>query len=350
MKAFGMWGSALGLAIAAAFLAGCAKEEGEGTSGGSGSAGGSLKGKVVVEGSSTVEPITLVAKKKFNEDYPDVDISVAGNGSSNGFKALIAKECDFSDASRPIKDSEVKKCADAGIEFIEVVVAYDGLTIAINKENDFIKQLTVDQLKKIFVNNEPAKTWKDVNPEWPEDEIEIFAPGTASGTYDYFMEVVDKDKEFGMRDSQIQTNEDDKVLVDGVKNNKNAIGFFGFAYYEANKDDLTAVPIMNGDTPVTPSMETINSGEYAPFSRPLFIYVNKESYDKNEVREFVDFFLANIKTIVEEANYVPLPEKFYTLAQQHLDEGLCGTHYWDKDMKKRSGGLDDIYTTDNLVK
>ena len=225
------------------------------------------------------------------------------------------------------------------------------MTVVVNNSNEFVKELTIDQLKKIFVNDSPAKTWKDVNPEWPAEEISIHAPGTSSGTHEYFMEVVDKDEEFGMRnDKQNQMSEDDKVIVDGVKNNEFAIGFFGYAYFEANSSDLKAVPIVNGGKAIAPSKDTINSGEYAPFSRPLFIYVNKESYNRNEVREFVDFFLENMNEIVTSASYVPLEEKFYTLAQQHLAEGLCGTHFLDSEMNKRSGPLEDIYTTENLVK
>ena len=331
------------------FVAGC--ENTKKKDSGNGSA--SLQGEIKVEGSSTVEPIALVAKDKFRKKYPKVRISVVGNGSSNGFKALYGKECDFSDASRPIKATEVEKCKSAGVEFVEVPVAYDGLTIVVNPKNEFVKQLTVDQLKKIFRKDQAVTTWKKVNPEWPDKQIDIFAPGTSSGTHEYFMEVIDKKKESGMRanDGQTQLSEDDKILVDGVKNNEFAIGFFGFSYYDANKESLRVVPIVNKEgKPITPSIKTIESGEYAPFSRPLFIYVNKASYDKNQVREFIDFFLENIQDIVKEAAYVPLPKEVYAAAVTHLEEGLTGTHYVDAEGKKRSGSVIDIYKKENLLK
>ncbi len=353
MNTKGLFALALSFAIGL-LIAGCEKTNKTDKNKGSGNkAAAALKGEIKVEGSSTVEPITLVAKKKFAGVYPNVNVSVAGNGSSNGFKALAAKECDFSDASRPIKDKEVKKCKDAGVEFIEIPVAYDGLTIVVNPKNDFVKQLTVDQLKKIFRNDMAVKTWKDLDDKWPKKQIDIFAPGTSSGTHDYFMEVVDKGKKSGMRanDGQTQLSEDDKILVDGVKKNEFAIGFFGYSYYEANKESLRAVPIVNGaGKAVTPTIETIESGEYAPFSRPLFIYVNKESYDKNEVREFVDFFLDNINDIVKESGYVALPKEVYSTAQAHLDKGLTGTHYLDDKGEKRSGSVVDIYKEANLPK
>ena len=313
----------------------------------------SLAGNVNVDGSSTVEPISNRAKEMFNESFPKVNIAVSGEGTGNGFKALSGKECDFSDASRPIKKKELDLCTNAGVNFYEIPVAYDGLTIAVNNDNDFVKELTVDQLKMIFREDMAAKTWKEVNDAWPDKKIAIFAPGVQSGTHDYFVEVIGKKDGKKLRspaDGQTMLSEDDKVLVTGVKNDKYAIGFFGFSYYDANKDELKAVPIVNPKTSssVTPSMETIESGDYAPFSRPLFIYVNTESYQKAQVKEFVDFYLENIVQIVKEASYVPLPSEVYAAAKDRIANDMPGTHYLDAEGNKREGGVTVVYKPENL--
>jgi len=310
-----------------------------------------LSGSVAIEGSSTVEPISNKAKEMFNERHPGVSVSVSGQGTGNGFKALAKAECDFSDASRPIKAKELKSCQDAGVQFIEIPVAYDGLTIMVNKENRFVNQLTIHQLKQIFREDSTATRWSDIDPSWPEEEIVIFAPGIASGTHDYFVEVIGKKDDKGMRsDSLITLSEDDKLLARGVKEDPYAIGFFGFAYYEADADNLNAVPIVNsqGDA-VAPTRETIENGTYEPFSRPLFIYVNAESYRRLEVSEFVNFYLLNIADIVNAAQYVPLPQEIYTAAMENLENGRTGTHYLTPDGEKRSGGIRDVFQPDNLL-
>ncbi len=310
-----------------------------------------LSGSVVIEGSSTVEPVSLKAKEGFNKQYPGVNISVSGQGTGNGFKALAKKECDISDASRPIKQSEFESCTAAGQGFFEVPVAYDGLTIAINKENTFVDKLDVGQLTKIFRADMAAKTWSEVNPEWPNEKITIYAAGIASGTHDYFMEVIGKDAEAGMRsDEQITLSEDDKLLVTGVVGEKFSIGFFGYSYFVANQDHLKAVPIVNSaGEAITPNIETIESGQYEPFSRPLFIYVSTASYERAEVREFVDFYLENITDIVTQARYVPLPAEVYQRARTHLDKGLAGTYYLDANGKKREGSIATVFVEENLL-
>lgn len=312
-----------------------------------------LAGSISIEGSSTVEPISNRAKEKFQEAFPNVNVSVSGQGTGNGFKALGSKECDVSDASRPIKAKELNDCEEAGIDFYEIPVAYDGLTIVINNDNEFVKSLTVEQLKKIFREDFAAKTWKEVNDAWPDEKISIYAPGIASGTHDYFVEVIGKKDKKGLRaDEQTMLSEDDKSLVTGVKGDKFSIGFFGYSYFEANKSELKAVPIINpkGDTTagVMPTIETIESGEYAPFSRPLFIYVNSESYQRAEVKEFVDFYLNNIVDIVTDASYVPLPSSIYESAKTHIIKDLSGTHYVDENGEKREGGVTQVYIEDNV--
>ncbi|WP_417735854.1 phosphate ABC transporter substrate-binding protein PstS family protein [Rosistilla oblonga] len=338
-------------------VAGCGSKK----SGGDSDAGGAvvsdgeavsqLTGKIAVEGSSTVSPITTQAKERFNEQHPDVTISITGEGTSNGFKSFAKKETDIQDASRPIKQKELDTCNESGLEFIEVPVAYDGLTIAVHPKNKFVKSLTVDQLKKIFRSGDSAKTWKEVDPQWPDKKISIFSPGTGSGTYDYFSEVV-IGKEGSLRDdNQINLNEDDNILVRGVAGDEFAIGYFGYSYYDRNKNDLQAVPIINpAGEAVLPNAETIESGEYAPFSRPLFIYLNSESLDKVEVEIFVESYMTNIREIVAAANYVPLPESVYTAATQNIENRVAGTHYLTAEGEKREGSIINVFKPENLKK
>ena len=349
---------ALFITLTIALSIGCdnsnTSETGGGKSSKTGSVDGatsSLSGQISIDGSSTVEPISNRAKEKFNSKFPNVNIAVSGQGTGNGFKALGSKECDLSDASRPIKQQELDTCKEAGVNFYEVPVAYDGLTIVINNENDFVKQLTVEQLKLIFREDTAAKTWKEVDESWPDKKISIYAPGIASGTHDYFVEVIGKKDKKGIRaDNQTMLSEDDKALVTGVKGDKYAIGFFGYSYYEANKDELQAVPIVNPahDSAVMPSIATIESGEYAPFSRPLFIYVNAESYQRAEVKEFVDYYLDNVVDIVKDASYVPLPATIYESAKSHIVKDLSGSHYLKSDGSKREGSVVEVYKEENL--
>jgi phosphate transport system substrate-binding protein len=352
------------------FLTACEKPETTGNGGASGStttgggektdgqaaAPSTLRGKIDIQGSSTVEPISNQAKEKFNVNFPDVQVTVGRQGTGNGFSVFSKRESDISDASRPIKKKELDDCAKNGVNFIELPVAYDGLTIVVNPKNTFVKELTLDQIRKIFRDG-GASTWKEVDESWPDKPIMLYIPGTGSGTFDYFLEVVGKegDSEVPLKTSgeTVSPSEDDNLLVHGVAGDEFAIGYFGYAYYEANKDQLKAVPIVNPETStaVTPSRETIESGEYAPFSRPLFIYVNAESLDsKNEVLEFVEFYVENASEIVNAARYVPLPEAIYQRVREHLDERLTGTHYIMEDGSTRSGPLGDVYQRENLPK
>ena len=310
----------------------------------------SLKGSVTVEGSSTVEPISIKAREEFNKQFTKVNVSVSGQGTGNGFKALSNGECDFSDASRPVKAKEFKMCQDAGISFVEAPVAYDGLTVVVNKDNKFIESLTIDQLQMIFREDIAAKTWKDVDASWPDKEITIYAPGIASGTHDYFVEVIgEKDKRL-RSDNQTTLSEDDKTLVTGVSQDEFSIAFFGYSYFEANKEVLRAIPIVNPATEkaVMPSIKTIESGEYAPFSRPLLIYINMESYGRLEVQTFVDFYLENASMLAKEARYVPLPQSIYDMVRDNLDQEKTGTHFLDANGEKRSGGLESVFKAENL--
>lgn len=313
----------------------------------------SLSGKVDIQGSSTVEPISIKAKELFNAVHPKVEFSVSGQGTSNGFEALSKRECDICDASRSIKKEELERSKANSTQFLEIPIAYDGLTVVVNKENDWVKQLTVDQLKQIFREDFAVKTWKDIDPSWPDQKISIYAPGIKSGTHDYFVEVIGKKDGKKLRsDEQTSLSEDDKQLAIGVKGDKYAIGFFGYSYYEAAKNDLTAVAIVNPKSgeAVLPSPQAIESNNYAPLSRPLFWYVNSESLQRAEVREFVDFALENISKVVTEAGYVPLPSSVYAAAQAHIEKGLNGPHFFDAEGKERHGPLTETYLEANLGK
>jgi phosphate transport system substrate-binding protein len=311
----------------------------------------SLRGKVEIDGSSTVYPISEAAAAGFNKKYPNVQVNVGVSGTGGGFKRFTKGETDISDASRPIKDSEFKAARAAGVSFYELPVAYDGLTLVVHKDNDWIDRLTLDEIKKIFTTEGGAKTWSQVRSGWPKTEIQIFAPGTDSGTFDYFKEVV-VGKSGGSLRNDMSTSEDDNVLVTGVSGSPNSIGFFGVAYYEENKDKLKSVPIVNpaiGEA-VSPTSETIENGSYAPFSRPLFIYVNAKSFNRPEVRSFVAYYLTSAGKLAARTGYVALPSSIYQSAMQRCRMKQIGTHYLTNSLEKRSGAVTDLYKPENLVK
>ncbi|MCL4147225.1 UNVERIFIED_CONTAM: hypothetical protein GTU68_009590 [Idotea baltica] len=308
-----------------------------------------LSGKIEIDGSSTVFPISEAAAAAFKKNYSNVDIAVGQSGTGGGFKRFTKGETDISDASRPIKVKEFQACQASEVQFIELPVAYDGLTIVVNKKNTFLKQVTVDQLKKIFLGDDAAKTWKDVDDSWPDEKIKIYAPGTDSGTFDYFKEVVAG--KTGSFRGDMSTSEDDHVLVNGVIGDEFALGFFGAAYYFQNKDKLNSVAVINkaGDA-VSPSAETIENGSYNPFSRPLFIYMNKASMDKAQVEKFVEFYLEKAADFATQVGYVPLPAEVYESAKDRFLDGDVGTHYLTPEMEKRSGPVTEVYKKENLIK
>ncbi|MGF7058791.1 phosphate ABC transporter substrate-binding protein PstS family protein [Brassicibacter mesophilus] len=273
-----------------------------------------LTGNVEIDGSSTVYPITEAIAEEFQGQNPDVKVTVGMSGSGGGFKRFTVGETDISNASRPIKDKEVEQAKDNNIEFTELEVAYDGISIVVNPENDFVTDLTVDELKKIWEPNSTVKTWKDVRPEWPAEEIKLYGPGTDSGTFDYFTEeIIGESKKIR---TDFTASEDDNVLVQGISGDKYSLGYFGYAYYVENKDSLKLVSV-NG---VSPSTDTIKNGEYSPLSRPLFIYVSNNSVkDKEAVKEFARFYIENAKDIVAEVGYVPLTDDEYSKQLEKLN-------------------------------
>ena len=284
-----------------------------------------------IDGSSTVYPITEAVAEEFQKAKRGaVKVTVGISGTGGGFKKFCRGETDISDASRPILKKEIDVCKQQGIEYIELPVAYDGLAVLINPKNTWIKALTVADLKKMW---EPAaqgkvKKWRDVRSEWPDAKLKLFGPGADSGTFDYFTEaIVGKSKSSR---GDFTASEDDNVLVQGISGDKNAMGYFGLAYYEENKKRLKVVPIVNPVTnkEVIPSMQTVMDGTYAPLSRPLFIYVSKKSASgKPEVKEFVEFYLKNAAKLSAQVKYVPLPANAYKLAQQRYFKMKTGSMF-----------------------
>jgi phosphate transport system substrate-binding protein len=268
-----------------------------------------LSGEVLADGSSTVGPLTSAAGELFRETQPGVNVSVGTSGTGGGFKVFCQGSTDVSNASRPIKDEEAQACADAGIEYTELRVATDALTVVVSAENDFITCLTTDELATLWA---PAAegtvtTWDQVNAAFPAEPIELYGPGTDSGTFDYFTDEINGEE--GASRTDYNASEDDNVLVQGVAGSPNALGYFGYTYYEENAETLKAVEVDSGSGCVAPSAETAADGSYSPLARPLFIYVNNASFaEKPQVAEFVRFYAANDAEIAEAAQYIPLDD------------------------------------------
>jgi phosphate transport system substrate-binding protein len=272
-----------------------------------GEASGELSGNVKIDGSSTVAPLSEAAAELYSDDQPKVKVSVGTSGTGGGFEKFCAGETDVSDASRPIKDEEKAACKQAGVEYVELVVANDALSVVVNQENTWVECLTVAQLKKIWAPESTVKSWKDVDPKFPAEPLKLYGPGTDSGTFDYFTAEVNGEEGASRKD--YEASEDDNVLVSGVASTKGALGYFGFTYFEENADKLKALQIDGGDGCIKPSMETAQGGFYKPLSRPLFIYVSKKATDRPEVRSFVDYYIEHIDEIVREARYIPLTDQ-----------------------------------------
>ncbi len=277
-----------------------------------------LEGTIKVDGSSTVFPITEAVAEEFRTAQPNVKVTIGVSGTGGGFKKFSRGETNLSNASRPIKDKEKAACAENNINYLELEVAYDGLAVLINPENDWVDNFTVEELKKIW---EPAAQgvimkWNQIRPEWPNEEIHLFGPGVASGTYDYFTEaIVGKS---GSSRGDFTASEDDHVLVQGIAGDKYSLGFFGLAYYAENKDKLTLIGVNNGEEVVKPTLETVSNGTYRPLSRPLFIYVNSTSVKSPEVVEFVNFYIDNAAELAEDVGYIPLPSELYTKQKENF--------------------------------
>ena len=282
---------------------------------------------IKIDGSSTVYPITEAVAEEFQK-VSKVKVTVGESGTGGGFKKFCRGETEISDASRPIKQKEIDECKAAGIQFIELPIAYDALTVVVNAKNDWVKSLSVAELNQIWKSGSSIKSWKQVNSAYPDEKMALFGPGTASGTFDYFTEAINGKAQSSRSD--YTPSEDDNVLVQGVASNKGSIGYFGYAYFDENKDKLRAIPIVAkaGAAPVSPSPETVMNGSYQPLARPLFIYVNATAAAfKPEVKEFVNFYLANAPKLVKEVKYVPLPAEDYTAVIAHFKAMKPGTGF-----------------------
>ena len=290
---------------------------------GGGAEGSGAAGTVAVDGSSTVFPMSSAAYELLSEENPDVKVTVGSSGTGGGFEKFCAGQTDVSDASRPIKDDEeVPVCKKAGVEFTELQVATDALTVVVHKDLA-VDCLTTDQLVNLWKPGSKIDNWKQLDPSFPDQEISLFGPGTDSGTYDYLAADVIGDESETTRDDY-EASEDDNVLVQGVAGTQGATGYFGYTYYEENTDSLKAVSIDDGNGCVAPSAETAQAGEYTPLARPLFIYVSNKSYNDNEaVREYTDFYIDNLQTIAEAAKFIPLSEELYGKTESAL-QGISG--------------------------
>jgi len=286
---------------------------------------------VKIDGSSTVYPITEAVAEEFQKvEKGKTNVTVGISGTGGGFKKFCNGEIDISDASRPIKPSEVELCKKNSIEYVELPVAYDGLAIMVNPKNNWVDYLTVKELKKMWEPEAQGKIkkWNQIRPNWPDKEIHLFGAGVDSGTFDYFTEAING--KGGASRGDFTASEDDNVLVQGIATDTLALGFFGVAYYEHNKDRLKLVPIddendANGKGPILPEYENVVKGTYQPLARPIFIYVNKKSADKPEVKRFVEFYMKEGDKLSKEVGYIALPDKAYTLGLSRFEKRLAGS-------------------------
>ena len=284
-----------------------------------------MSGKVRLDGSSTVFPISEAIAEEFLAVEPKIRVTVGVSGTGGGFKKFIADEIHINAASRVIKESEKEKAAEAGLDYIELPVAFDGLSVMVNLENDWVDYLTVAELKAIWEPGSKVTTWADVREGWPAEEIRLYGPGTDSGTFDYFTKTINGKEQASRPD--FTASEDDNVLVQGISGDTYSLGYFGFAYYSENKDKLKIVPIEGGNGPIVPTVETINSGVYAPLSRPVYIYINPVALDDPAVATFVEFYLSNVGRLAGDVGYVPLPDSVYDAAKGRVAERVTGSAY-----------------------
>ena len=288
-----------------------------------------LEGDVSIDGSSTVYPITEAMAEEFGKATGgNVKITVGVSGTGGGFRRFCASETVISNASRPIKQSEVDLCAENGLEYIELPVAIDGLSVMVNPANDFVECVTVDELHTIWAPEAEGQVmkWNQVRATWPDEDIRLYGPGVDSGTFDYFTETVNGESQASRGD--FLPSENDNVLVTGIVGDRGALGYFGYAYYAENADRLKLVGIDGGAGCITPTDETINNGAYAPLSRPLFIYVASDALNQPHVKAFVEFYLdKNNRGLVSETGYIPFPDTVYELALAKFQNGKTGTAF-----------------------
>jgi phosphate transport system substrate-binding protein len=291
-----------------------------------------ITGDVKIDGSSTVFPISEAVAKGYSDSKGGkVQIGIGKSGTGGGFKKFCRGEIDIANASRPILEKEIKSCQEKGVEYVELPIAYDAITVVANSGNTWAKDLKLAELKTIWGPEAAGKVknWKEVRAGFPDKPLRLFGPGPSSGTFDYFTEAVNGKPKVGRGD--YTASEDDNVLVKGVTGDEGALGYFGYAYYEANKDKLKAVAIDSGKGPVGPSVETVKNGTYSPLSRPLFIYINAKSFDKPEVKEFITYYLANVGKFSTATKYIPLSDAIYVKVKAKAEAKKTGTVFGGKE-------------------
>jgi phosphate transport system substrate-binding protein len=301
-------------------LAGCGGDDDDAAGTTGGSDGSELSGRIEADGSSTVGPFTTAGAERFQNENSDVQITVGVSGTGGGFERFCRGETDLSNASREIDEEEATICEDAGIEYVEFQIANDALTVVVNQENDWATCLTVEQLAKIWGPDSKAKNWNEIDPSFPDEELSLFGPGTDSGTFDYFTDVVNGEE--GASRSDYSASEDDNNTVTGVSGETGGLGYFGFSYFEENQDTLKAVEIDGGDGCVAPSVESAQNGTYKPLSRPLFIYAKQESFERPEVEAFVRYLIDNETEIAEASQFVPLTDEQIEKANADLEAAV----------------------------
>ncbi|MPZ73444.1 MAG: phosphate ABC transporter substrate-binding protein PstS family protein [Nitriliruptorales bacterium] len=323
------WQVLLGLVVVLALItAACGGSEGSaneelgegGDEEGAGGEGGELSGSIEVDGSSTVAPLTDAIAEEYAVEQSNVTVNVGVSGTGGGFERFCAGETDISDASRPIKDEEAEICADAGVEYVELRVGTDALTMVTTPETDWVDCLTTEEVTKIFGEEDAATTWSEVNPEFPDEPLEVFAPGTDSGTYDFMVEDV-----LGLEGSRQDFNasEDDNIIAQGVIGTPGSWGFFGFAYFQESADQLKALEYDAGDGCVAPSVESAQDDSYQ-MTRPLFIYVQQEALERPEVEGFVTYYLDTVPSLIDEVGYIGVPDEDLEAAKSDLQEAIDG--------------------------
>jgi phosphate transport system substrate-binding protein len=285
------------------------------------SADGELSGNIQIDGSSTVAPLSEAAAELFQEENPGVNVVVGTSGTGGGFEKFCRGDVDIADASRPIKDEEAATCEEAGIAFEEVTVANDGLAVVVNPENDWATCLTVEQLNAIWGPDSTVSNWNQVDPSFPDQPLQLFGPGTDSGTFDYFTDEINGEE--GASRTDYQPSEDDNVIVQGVQGSAGAMGYFGLSYVQENEGAVKAIEVDGGDGCVAPSVETVLDGTYTPLGRPLFVYPSDQALQRPEVQAFLEFYIENEKEIAEQALYVELSDEQQQEAQDKI-AGLVG--------------------------
>jgi phosphate transport system substrate-binding protein len=308
--------------VAALVLAACGEGNDPQTTSDDEAGSEELSGEVVIDGSSTVFPLTSAAAELFMEENPGVNVSVGQSGTGGGFEKFCDGQTDISDASRAIEDDEIALCDGAGITFDEFSVANDALTVVVNADNDWATCLTVEQLNAIWAPDSTVTNWNQVDPSFPDQELVLAGAGTDSGTFDYFTEAINGEE--GASRTDYQASEDDNVIVQAVQGSPGAMGYFGFSYFEENQETLKALEVDGGSGCVAPSADAVQDGSYAPLGRQLFIYPSQSALERPEVEAFVRFYIENVDTIVEAAAFIPLNDEQKTELQEQFDELLGG--------------------------